>query len=477
MPSDVMLGQLAALAVLSPAAAFAALGSYLLLLRAPSERVVSRVVLSALSLSFAASLAIWGSAVAAPHAFTPVALGRWFETGSYAFEIVLLVDRLSATMMVLVSLIALLVGRFSVAYLHREAGFARFFLLLALFSTGMLALVSAGTIDLLFAGWELVGATSVLLVAFFHERAAPPRAALRVYVTYRLCDVGLLGGAVLMHDVAGSSQWGEVFGAAAWPGMPAPLGPGAATALALCLLLAAMGKSAQFPLGSWLPRAMEGPTPSSALFYGAISVHAGVYLMLRVAPLLQRTPAASAVIACVGAATALYGTLVGRAQADVKSALAHATMTQVGLMFVEIGLGLYWLALVHLFAHACLRCLQMLRAPSALRDAQEIRAAHAGEPLLPLGVAGRLLPAALVRRAYWLALERFHLEALQERLIAAPLMRLGRQLDQSERRWVAALSGWPERAAVDPGEEGARGVPEREMAFEPPARGAKRARS
>ncbi|AUX34014.1 MULTISPECIES: proton-conducting transporter membrane subunit [Sorangium] len=479
MLSDVLLGELAALAVLSPAAAFAALGAYLLLLRTPSERVVSRAVLSALSVSLAASLAIWGSAVAAPYAFLPVKLGHWFETRSYAFELVLLVDRLSATMMVLVSLIALTVGRFSVAYLHREPGFARFFLLLALFSTGMLALVSAGTVDLLFAGWELVGVTSVLLVAFFHEREAPPRAAVRVFITYRLCDVGLLGGAVLMHDLAHSSQWGEVFGGAPWPGAAASLGPGAATALALCLFLAAMGKSAQFPLGSWLPRAMEGPTPSSALFYGAISVHAGVYLMLRVAPLLQRSPAASAVIACVGAATAVYGTMVGRVQADVKSALAHATMTQVGLMFVEIGLGLYWLALVHLFAHACLRCLQMLRAPSALRDAQEIRAAHAGEPLPPLGLAARVLPAALVRRAYWLSLDRFHLEALQERLVAAPLMRVGRVLDRIERRWVAALSGWPERAAAEPGEpdEHAPGAPERAMAFEPAASDRKGART
>ncbi|WP_437669057.1 NADH-quinone oxidoreductase subunit 5 family protein [Sorangium sp. So ce131] len=481
MLSDVLLGKLAALAVLSPAAAFAALGAYLLLLRTPSERVVQRVVLSALAVSLAASLAIWASAVAAPYAFLPVALGPWFKVGGYEFDVVLLVDRLSATMMVLVSLIALVVGRFSVAYLHREAGFARFFLLLALFSTGMLGLVSAGTVDLLFAGWELVGATSVLLVAFFHDRAAPPRAAVRVYITYRLCDVGLLGGAVLMHDLAHSSQWGEVFGGGPWPGTAAPLGPGAATALALCLFVAAMGKSAQFPLGSWLPRAMEGPTPSSALFYGAISVHAGVYLMLRVAPLLERSPAASAVIACVGAATAVYGTMVGRVQADVKSALAHATMTQVGLMFVEIGLGLYWLALVHLFAHACLRCLQMLRAPSALRDAQEIRAAHAGEPLPHLGVAGRLLPPALVRRAYWLSLERFHLEPLEERLVAAPLLRVGRLLDRIERRWVAALSGVPERAADEPGAQAARraraapGDGARAMAFQPTARDTERA--
>ncbi|WP_437520421.1 proton-conducting transporter membrane subunit [Sorangium sp. So ce726] len=477
MLSDVLLGKLAALAVLSPAAAFAALGAYLLLLRTPSERVVSRVVLSTLALSLAASLAIWLSAVAAPYAFVPVALGHWFELGGYAFEVVLLVDRLSATMMLLVSLIALLVGRFSVAYLHREPGFARFFLLLALFSTGMLGLVSAGTVDLLFAGWELVGATSVLLVAFFHEREAPPRAAVRVYITYRLCDIGLLGGAVLMHEVAHSSQWGEVFGGSPWPGTAASLGPGAATALALCLFLAAMGKSAQFPLGSWLPRAMEGPTPSSALFYGAISVHAGVYLMLRAAPLLQRSLAASVVIACVGAATAVYGTMVGRVQADVKGALAHATMTQVGLMFVEIGLGLYWLALIHLFAHACLRCLQLLRAPSALRDAQDIRAAHAGEPLPHLGLAGRLLPAALVRRAYWLSLDRFHLEGLQERLVAAPLMRLGRLLDQSERRWVAALSGWPERTPAETGDEDARGATGSAAAFQPRARDTKRART
>jgi len=446
---ELVLGKLAAVAVLSPAVAFAALGAYLLLLRVPGERVISRVVLSSIAISFAASLVVWVSAVAAPYAFIPVELGHWFRTGDYDFDVILLVDRLSATMMVLVSLIALVVGRFSVAYLHREAGFARFFLLLAMFSTGMLALVCAGSLDLLFAGWEVVGATSVLLIAFFHERDAPARAAVRVYVTYRLCDIGLLAGAVLMHEYAHSSHFGDVFGGAAWPGPAVALDTGPATALALFLLLAAMGKSAQFPVGSWLPRAMEGPTPSSALFYGAISVHAGVYLLLRAAPLLERSPVASAAVACVGALTAVYGTLVGRAQADVKSALAHATMTQVGIMFVEIGLGFYRVALVHLSAHACLRCLQLLRAPSALRDAMEIRAAHAGDPLPHLGIAGRLLPARLLRRVYWLALERFHVEALQQRLVAAPVMRLGARIDDLERRWLAVLSGWTERAAHD----------------------------
>lgn len=457
MLPEVVLGNLAAIAVLAPAIAFAGLGAYLLLLRAPGERVISRVVLGALTISLLCSLTVWVSSVAAPYAFIPVELGHWFEMRGYELDLVLLVDRLSSTMMVLVSLIALLVGRFSVAYLHREAGFPRFFLLLAMFSTGMLALVSAGNIELLFAGWEIVGATSVLLVAFFHERAAPPRAALRVYITYRICDIGLLVAGVLMHEVVKSSHFSAVLGGEPWPGSGVALGGGSATALALCLLFAAMGKSAQFPVGSWLPRAMEGPTPSSALFYGAISVHAGVYLLLRAAPLLQSAPAASAAIAVVGALTAVYGTLVGRVQADVKSALAHATMSQVGIMFLEIGLGFYRVALVHLFAHACLRCLQMLRAPSALRDAMEIRAAHAGDPLPHLGIAGRILPARLVRRVYWLALARFHLEALQARLLAAPLVRLGDSLDRWERRWVATLSGVPERASDARSSQGSLG--------------------
>ncbi|EYF02946.1 proton-conducting transporter transmembrane domain-containing protein [Chondromyces apiculatus] len=453
-----ILARLAALAVVAPAVAFAALGAFTLLLRAPSERVVSRVVLAALTLSALSSLVVWGCAVIAPDAFLAVDVGHWFKTREYEFDLVLLIDRLSSTMMLLVSLIALVVGRFSIAYLHREAGFTRFFLLLSLFATGMLALVSAGTVDVFFAGWELVGVTSVLLVAFFHERAAPARAAARVYVTYRLCDIGLLVGVVLMHELAHSSHFEAVLGGEAWPGTGAALGQGGATALALCFLVAAMGKSAQFPVGSWLPRAMEGPTPSSALFYGAISVHAGVYLLLRLAPLLQSAPAASAVVAVVGALTAVYATLVGRAQSDVKSALAHATMSQVGIMFIEIGLGFYQLALVHLFAHACLRCLQLLRAPSALRDAQDIRSAHEGAPLPQLGLAARLLPARLVRRVYWLALERFHLEALQERFVAAPVMRLGQRLDRVERRLVATLAGVGDRSGEGGGGGVARGA-------------------
>src|SRR5690606_22872823 len=158
-----------------------------------------------------------------------------------------------------------LIGHFSTRYLHGQKGFVRFFLLLALFATGMQLLVSAASIDQLFLGWELVGLTSALLVAYFQERRAPVEGGLRVFVTYRLCALGLLIGAVLLHQTSGTSDL-----ARAPEAMRAHAGT-ATTLVPLLLLLAAMGKSAQFPFGAWLPRAMEGPTPSSALFYGALS--------------------------------------------------------------------------------------------------------------------------------------------------------------------------------------------------------------
>jgi hypothetical protein len=207
-------------------------------------------------------------------------------------------------------------------------------------------------------------------------------------------------------------------------------------------MLAAMGKSAQLPFSSWLPRAMEGPTPSSALFYGALSVHAGVYLLLRVAPLLQRSPIASGALVVVGLLTAVHATLVWRVQTDVKSSLAYGVLTQVGLMFAEVGLGFYRLALVHLVAHACLRCLQLLRAPSVLREVLSRRAALRLEKPPTVAMAHHLLPEGWRRRFYRLALERFSLEVMHERWAMGPLLRAGQWLDQMERGWTGALSGW-----------------------------------
>jgi len=440
--SNLEMGWVAALAPLWPLLAFVTLGGVMLMHRAPGERTVVRWVLGALWLSLGCSVMTAASMMWMHQDVVELDVGQWFTVGHYSFDLTLLVDRLSVTMMVLSSAITLLIGRFSVNYLHREPGFARFFLLLCVFATGMLVLVESGSIDLLFVGWEMVGLTSALLIGFFHERTTPVRSGLRAFTIYRLCDTGLLVGAVLLHHFAGTAEWAEALGSWPWPGPAVELGVAPATVMALCLLLAAMGKSAQLPFSSWLPRAMEGPTPSSALFYGALSVHAGVYLLLRVAPLLERAPLASAALVGVGLLTAVHATLVWRVQTDVKSALAYGVLTQVGLMFAEVGLGLYKLALVHLVAHACLRCLQLLRAPSALREVLGRRAALRTALPPRVAVAHRLLPEGLLRRVYRLALERFSLELMHERWAMGPLLRAGQWLDAMEQRWMSALSGW-----------------------------------
>jgi hypothetical protein len=265
--------------------------------------------------------------------------------------------------------------------------------------------------------------------------------------------MGLLMGAVLLHHFAGTAEWAEALGARAWPGPAVALAVGPATALGLCLMVAAMGKSAQLPFSNWLPRAMEGPTPSSALFYGALSVHAGVYLLLRAAPLLQRSAVASGALVVVGLLTAVHATLVWRVQTDVKSSLAYGVLTQVGLMFAEVGLGLYRLALVHLVAHACLRCLQLLRAPSMLREELARRAALREVKPPAVAVAHHVLPEGWRRRFYRLALERFSLEVMHERWAMGPLLRVGQWMDRMERIWTGALSGWksaPEKAPAEP---------------------------
>ncbi|HSP81848.1 MAG TPA: proton-conducting transporter membrane subunit, partial [Myxococcaceae bacterium] len=197
--SDFLVGWIAATVPLWPLLAFLGLGGVMLVYRTPGERTVTRCVLGALGLSLAASVVTIVSMLVHRRDVLVVDVGPWFSAGSYTFEVSFLLDPLSVTMMGLTSVITLLIGRFSVNYLHREPGFARFVLLLALFATGMLLLVEAGSIDLLFIGWELVGLTSALLIAFFHERTTPVRSGLRAFTIYRLCDVGLLLAVVLLH--------------------------------------------------------------------------------------------------------------------------------------------------------------------------------------------------------------------------------------------------------------------------------------
>jgi hypothetical protein len=279
------------------------------------------------------------------------------------------------------------------------------------------------------------------------------RNSLRVFTTYRVCDLGLLVAAVLLHRWTHGDGFTDAFAPSRLR-----LAPWSLNLLGLLLLFGASGKSAQLPFGHWLPRAMEGPTPSSALFYSALSVHAGVFLLLRAEPLLRVAPVASTAIVCVGGLTALYGTLVWRVQTDAKSAIAHATMAHLGLMLVQIGLGSFTTALVHLVLHACLRCYQMLRAPSTFADLARLRDVNAGALPARGALFSRWLPRPIARALWRLAHNRFYVESLQERVVVEPVVRAGQWAERMEERWDDVVGGHAEALRADASSRDARSV-------------------
>ncbi|MEV7908509.1 proton-conducting transporter transmembrane domain-containing protein, partial [Streptomyces anulatus] len=314
-----------------PLCAFALMAVFAWQGRRRVERAVSTAVALAFGLATASAILLACVMVTGGRRMVTVSVGTWFGTGESEFHLLLVGDRLSLPFAVLTALLSGLIGVFSQRYLHKEPGYLRFYMLLALFGAGVELVALAGALELTFVGWELAGLTSALLIAFFHERRKPVEHGLRAFLTYRVCDVGLLAAVVWLHHATGSSTvTGTLAGAqgdSGWAGFQAPAPTWDALLIGLALLWASMGKAAQVPLGGWLPRAMEGPTPSSAVFYGAISVSLGPYLLLRTESVWSGAPAVRIAVVAVGLLTAVHATLVGRAQTDIKSTLAYASMT------------------------------------------------------------------------------------------------------------------------------------------------------
>lgn len=392
-----------------------------------AERTISRVTKAVYALLIVTAvllvLSLWRGHVDSVTMFA----GHWFTVGDYGFDVVLLADRLSVPFALLTVVLAGIVGAFSVRYLHRDPGFFRFFLLLHLFTLGSLLVFLAGSLDLLVAGWELVGITSVLLVGFFQYRRDPVKNALRVFTTYRVADLCILIAIFVAHHSFGAASWAAMF-SGTWPEAENLMHGPAATVLAVLLVLAASGKSSQGPFYGWLPRAMEGPTPSSAVFYGAISVHAGAYLLLRAEPLILSSKVATVVLVTIGLGTAFLGTLVHRTCADAKTSVAYASQTQLGLIFAEIGFGWTTMALVHITGHAVLRTLQFLRTPSMLRDYHRLHAASGGN-LDPTGSHYEsILPARVQHWLYRFALGRGFYDSVVDRFVAAPVLMVAKLL-------------------------------------------------
>jgi NAD(P)H-quinone oxidoreductase subunit 5 len=410
--------------------------------RTLSERMTWRLTQLAVIVGLLSAVGILFGMLVTGDRLVPLEVGNWIviPEADFHFQIQFVFDRLSVPFAILSFVLVGVVGAFASRYLHREPGFHRFFLLYAMFLLGMVVASVAGTIETLFLGWELVGLSSALLVAYFHERPAPVMNGQRIWTIYRVADAMFLAAAVVLHHMTGEGDFLGMMGAGPWPEGQAALSSGQALVVGLLLLVAAAGKSALVPFSGWLPRAMEGPTPSSAVFYGALSVHLGAFLLLRVSPILDLSIWLAGAVIFLGAASAIYGALAARVQADIKSALAFASVTQVGIITVEIGLGLRYVALVHIIGHAILRTLQLLRAPTLLHDYHALENAIGAH--LPYGQSGwvKWLPQPLALRLYRFSFERGYLDSLLNVYVVRPFVALFRWCDGIERKWTDFLS-------------------------------------
>jgi len=290
---------------------------------------------------------------------TVVFLWDWMPAIGASLEI--LWDPLAALMALVVTGVGTLIHVFAIGYMHGDQRFSRFFTYLNLFAASMLTLVLAGNYAMLFLGWELVGLCSYLLIGFWHTRPSAAAAAKKAFVVNRIGDFGLMVALMLIFTTFGTLSYSGVFERAG-----AELSTGLATAIGLLILLGAAGKSAQIPLYVWLPDAMEGPTPVSALIHAATMVTAGVYVIARSATIYQLSPVAQITVATIGAFTAIWAASIAIAQRDIKRVLAYSTVSQLGYMFLAVGTTAYVAGIFHLMTNAFFKALLFLGAGSVI---------------------------------------------------------------------------------------------------------------
>lgn len=348
------------------------------------------------------------------------------KTAHYEFFIDFYFDQISAVYLFIGALLTSMITTYSRYYLHREKGYKRFFNTVLFFFFGYNLAILSGNFETLFIGWEIIGISSFLLIAFYRERYLPVKNAFKVFSIYRIGDVGLLLAMWASHHLFHENitfmklnnyelvnehlQNHSIIG----------------IFIALCLACAAAAKSAQIPFSSWLPRAMEGPTPSSAIFYGSLSVHLGVFLMLRTFPFWEHQTTMRIAIGLMGLTTSLAASVMARVQSSVKSQVAYSSISQIGIIFIEIALGFETLALIHFAGNAFLRTYQLLVSPSVvsylIRDQfyNFKPRAKAIEDSYPKKIEYTL---------YILALKEFNLEGFLNMVLWRPLKMIGKSLD------------------------------------------------
>ena len=370
------------------------LNGALALWRPHAKTAVSAIGVGVLVLACAAAVAaVAGFAGLHPAAPLVFRYWEWMPVGDLRIDFALQFDQLSAVMVLVVTGVGALIHVFSVGYMHEDAGYARYFAYLNLFVFFMLMLVLGASFPVMFVGWEGVGLCSYLLIGFWFNEQINADAGKKAFIVNRIGDVGFLIAMFLIFRATGSLDFGPVFGGAA-----AAFTPGGATvtAITLFLFLGCTGKSAQIPLFTWLPDAMQGPTPVSALIHAATMVTAGVYLVARCNVLFALSPLGSATVAGVGALTALFAATIALKQWDIKRVLAYSTISQLGYMFLGVGTGAYAAGIFHLVTHAFFKALLFLGSGSvihAMHHAYDATHAHDdAQDMRNMGGLRRYLP-------------------------------------------------------------------------------------
>ncbi|MHB8334323.1 MAG: NADH-quinone oxidoreductase subunit L [Acidimicrobiales bacterium] len=372
------MAHVATLILLLPLAGFLVV---LLFGRALSEKAVGTIGTSAVGLSFVFSVWAFFSLLHDSKREVTVNLFTWIDAGTLHVPAALLIDPLSVTMALFVTGISALIHLYSIGYMHGERDFRKFFLYLNLFVFSMLTLVLANNLVLTFVGWEGVGVCSYWLISFYFDRDSAASAGKKAFIYNRIGDMGMLIAMFLLFSHLHTLTYLRVFSGAG------TLSPTVATLTVLALLLAATGKSAQIPLFNWLPDAMEGPTPVSALIHAATMVTAGVYLLVRMAPVLALSSSGRATIAIIGGLTAFVAATIATSQKDIKKVLAFSTVSQIGYMVLAVGAGAYSAAIFLMICHAFFKALLFLGSGSvihSLNGEQDLRKMGALAKFLPL---------------------------------------------------------------------------------------------
>ena len=391
-----------------------------------NEKIISWVSLSTVGIHLLFSIGFVAYWLFNKH--TPIDLKEFsiYKSDGYNFIIDLYFDKISAVFALIGAFLTFLIVAYCRTYLHREEGYKRFFSIIIFFYVGFNFIVFSGNFETLFIGWEVLGISSFLLIAFYRDRYLPVKNAVKVFSIYRIGDVGVILAMWLSHHLFHENITFQKINDASLVHEHLLNHSYTGVIIALLIFLSAAAKSAQFPFSSWLPRAMEGPTPSSAIFYGSLSIHIGAFLMLRTFPFWEHQYSFRVLVIIVGIATTIIAILTSRVQSSVKSQIAYSSIAQIGIIFIEIALGFDNLALIHISGNAFLRTYQLLVSPSVV--SYKIREQFYNFVPHTKSIE-QSWPKKLEYSLYILCLKEWHLDSLMYKYLWNPSKKIGGRLN------------------------------------------------